>query len=367
MDIRVSRGDLLAAVKHATPRLGLPVALHATEESVAVHATTPNGDVLVTLPAATSGTGVAAVYPARLAAVLAACDGDHARIASHGATVEVSVESSATDWTMFTLPAVDAGMLGPPPDPVGGSDHVVLGADALRAVARVVHAASRDESRPLLAAVKLTAGGGRVRAVATDSYRLAACECGGVGELSVVVPAHEMRAALRRAEAAGELIVAAQGGRIMLATDTMIVRARGLAGVERYPDDQRLFRDAAGDNGATLGGVDVLRRLLAAVRHVGAAGDGPVRISTAPDQNRLRVSQRGSDGTTAVEHVTVDPPAVIPEIGVNGAFLADALNSMLLGASDASITVTTPTRPLLLAATGETSVFTGLLMPIRIG
>ena len=81
---------------------------------------------------------------------------------------------------MRLLPADEFPRLG---EPAGSAVTVDAGpfAEALR---QVIPAASRDDARPILTGVLLTATADGVRLVATDSYRLAVRDLAGVGMLS---------------------------------------------------------------------------------------------------------------------------------------------------------------------------------------
>ena len=66
----------------------------------------------------------------------------------------------------------------------------------LEAVERVVHAASKDEARPVLTGVHLELGLGTLTVAATDSYRLAVrtttLEGGPVEDIQAIVPARAL-------------------------------------------------------------------------------------------------------------------------------------------------------------------------------
>ncbi len=96
-------------------------------------------------------------------------EGDDARIAAGSAKASVRL-----------LPADEFPRVG---EPSGSAVTVDAGpfAEALR---QVIPGASRDDARPILTGVLLTATADGVRLVATDSYRLAVRDLAGVGMLS---------------------------------------------------------------------------------------------------------------------------------------------------------------------------------------
>ena len=68
----------------------------------------------------------------------------------------------------------------------------------LRVIASVGVAAGRDNARPILTAIHLTAGGGEIQAVATDSYRLATATTEHDGpEIDALIPAKWLLTAVK--------------------------------------------------------------------------------------------------------------------------------------------------------------------------
>ena len=86
---------------------------------------------------------------------------------------DVELRSGAATFHIRTLRTED---FPPLPEP-GGDTEVTVPADAfVTTIARVARSASRDETRPVLTGILVTAEGPQLRMVATDSYRLSVKE-----------------------------------------------------------------------------------------------------------------------------------------------------------------------------------------------
>ena len=82
---------------------------------------------------------------------------------------DVEISAGSSRFHLRTIPADDF-----PKFPDAEGDPIKLPAEALReTIGRVARAASRDEARPVLTGVLVTAEGTELTMVATDSYRLA--------------------------------------------------------------------------------------------------------------------------------------------------------------------------------------------------
>ena len=105
---------------------------------------------------------------------------------------EAQISAGRSQFTVRVLPAEEFLRL---PEPAG--DAVTLDAAALSAaLSQVVRAASKDDARPILAGVLMTAEPAGLRLVATDSYRLAMRDLPGTTLMAegqhVLVPARAL-------------------------------------------------------------------------------------------------------------------------------------------------------------------------------
>lgn len=114
------------------------------------------------------------VLPARLMLEVArSLPGSEASFELRAAEQDVEVVSAAATFHIRTLRAED---FPPLPEP-GGENVVAVPAQAfVETINRVARSASRDETRPILTGILVSASGDELRMVATDSYRLSVKE-----------------------------------------------------------------------------------------------------------------------------------------------------------------------------------------------
>ena len=133
--------------------------------------------IRVRTPADTDGEG-SAVVPARLfSEIVRQLEGD--TVSVELADDDAQIEAGRFATTLRTLSAAEFPRL---PEVSEGGVRVEAAAFA-EALRQVVPGASRDDARPILTGVLLTASAGGLRLVATDSYRLALRDLQGVSML----------------------------------------------------------------------------------------------------------------------------------------------------------------------------------------
>lgn len=134
--------------------------------------------IRATAPARVETPGTA-VVPARLVGdIVRALDADEVSVGIDGEQAQLTTARSS--FTVRVLSPDDFPRIGELDAPGVRVDAGAL-SEALR---QVVPAASRDDSRPILTGVLLTATGDGLRLVATDSYRLAVRDLPGVSVLA---------------------------------------------------------------------------------------------------------------------------------------------------------------------------------------
>src|ERR1700690_3965194 len=147
----------------------------------------------------------AAVLPARLLLDVArSLPSETLTMELRAAEQDVELICGPTTFHLRTLRAEDFPSL-PSPSP---DTRVVLPAEAfVQTVARVARSASRDETRPVLTGILMSASAQELRMVATDSYRLSvketALESPLQGSLEANVPARALGELVRIAQQAG--------------------------------------------------------------------------------------------------------------------------------------------------------------------
>jgi len=233
-------------------------------------------------------------------------------------------------------------------------------AEALR---QVVSAASKDEARPILTGVLLTASGGGLRLVATDSYRLAMRDLEGVSMLAegqkVLVAAKGLAEVQRLLSGATDDIDVALGDRdVVFRVGTTEITTRLIEG--DFPNYQQLIpKDYP--NRLTVAR-DALQAAVNRVRLVGQSRDtAPIRLSMSAES--LELSAIAADVGEAHESVEAKYEGSELTVAFNSQFLLDGIDA----AASAEVVLESidPLKPAVLRAT-DTPDFLYLLMPVRI-
>ncbi len=199
MKFRAERDILLEALataaRAAATRGGALPALSGVRLEVkgdVLHLAGSDLDLTVQVDASVAGIddGVC-VIPARLGTdIVRALEAGAVTFSLEGG--EAQIAAGRSQFTVRVLPAEEFLRL---PEPAG--DAVTLDASALSAALhQVVRAASKDDARPILAGVLMTAEPAGLRLVATDSYRLAMRDLPGTTLMAegqhVLVPARAL-------------------------------------------------------------------------------------------------------------------------------------------------------------------------------
>jgi DNA polymerase III subunit beta len=197
MKVRVERADLMAAVtwaaKRISTRAAMPVLsgvlLDGDGDRLTIRAGDgQSGEGVTSVPAEVGEPGRAVVPGKLLAQVLAKLPNEPVALDSDGSYL--SIDCGRSSFKLRTMKAEDY------PKPMASDEDVdqfsLPAARFTRMVDQVSPAASTDEARPVLTAVSLEMGDGKVAAAATDSYRLASksFEVDGVEQqMAALVPA----------------------------------------------------------------------------------------------------------------------------------------------------------------------------------
>src|SRR4030081_925376 len=178
----MSAGDLLAQLQTVTRVASTRSAVQAlsgvmisaqADESPELLATDMDIGLRVPIQAQVARPG-SAVLPARLLLDVArSLPADELTMELRSAEQDVELVCGPTTFHLRTLRAEDFPALPTP----AADNRVVLPAEAfVQTVSRVARSASRDETRPVLTGILMSASGNELRMVATDSYRLSVKE-----------------------------------------------------------------------------------------------------------------------------------------------------------------------------------------------
>jgi DNA polymerase III subunit beta len=251
-----------------------------------------------------------------------------------------------------------------PPFPEADPDSVVeLPANAFVATAlKVAGSASRDETRPVLTGILVSASDRELRMVATDSYRLSVKETTLATALSssfeVNVPARALQELGRLLAHAEDqpLSVSVRQNQVLFTLGRVVLSSRLIDG--QFPNYRQLLPETF-EHELRLAGsefTDVVRRISLL-----AQKNAPLRLAFA--EGELTVSAQTPDVGEARESIPVAFTGEPLEIGFNPEFLRAGLEAIDEG--DVLLKLISPLRPGLIEA-GDESRFRYLIMPIRL-
>jgi len=335
------------------------VLLQARGGSVELRATDMEIGLRVPLEGEVARDG-AVVLPARLLVdVVRALPGDTVSLELRPAEQDVELVAGAATFHIRTLRLEDF----PPFPELDGDERVQVPAPAfVETVGKVARSASRDETRPVLTGILVSASGEELRMVATDSYRLSVketrLEAPLEGAIEANVPARALQELTRIASQSGAeaLSVAVRTNQVVFEAGGTVLSSRLIDG--QFPNYRQLLPDAY-EHELRLDATeftDVVRRISLL-----AQKNAPLRLAFS--EGEVTVSARTPDVGEARETIPVPFQGEPLEIGFNPEFLRDGLEALEGG--DLMLKLISPLRPGLIQA-ADGSGFVYLLMPIRL-
>jgi DNA polymerase-3 subunit beta len=283
---------------------------------------------------------------------------DEVTLETREAERDVELCSGNAVFHLRTLPAEDF-----PSFPVASEEPLRIPAAAFAATVELVaRAASRDDMRPVLTGVLVSAADREMTMVATDSYRLSIkrteLEAEVGGELEANIPARALRELARilvseDAETVEVSLLPNQavfvGGRVVLTTRLIEGQFPNHAQLlpESYDHDVRLPREEF---------LEVTRRVSQLAQR-----NAPLRLSFKPGE--LTVAAETPEVGDATETMPAAFEGEALEIGFNPEFLKDGIESV--DGDELLLRLISPLRPGLLQP-GEGEDFRYLVMPIRL-
>jgi DNA polymerase-3 subunit beta len=335
------------------------VMISAEDSSAELRATDMEIGLRVPLKADVSRPGTV-VLPARLLLdVVRALPADQLTLELRSAEQDVELISGSATFHLRTLRAEDFPTL-PEPSP---DTRIALPLDAfVETVTRVAKSASRDETRPVLTGILMSASGQELRMVATDSYRLSvketALETPLQGSLEANVPARALQELTRIAQQApGDALAVSVGqNQVVFELGEIVLSSRLIDG--QFPNYRQLLPESV-EHELRLASTeltDVVRRIsLLALKNA------PLRLSFS--EGTLTVSAQTPDVGEASEAVPVPFHGEPFEIGFNPEFLRDGLES--IESDELVLKLISPLRPGLIESP-DSGDFVYLIMPIRL-
>jgi DNA polymerase-3 subunit beta len=229
-------------------------------------------------------------------------------------------------------------------------------------VERVARAASRDEVRPILTGILVSAEGTTLTMVATDSYRLSVkrteLESAVATSFEANVPARAMRELARLVSQTGveEIGISLPGSQIVFEVGGVVLSSRLIEG--QFPSYRQLLPDAFDHDVRLPRGelLDVTRRM----RHL-AQRNAPLKLAFA--EGELTVAAETPEIGDASESMPCSFEGEALEIAFNPQFFIEGIESV--ESEELVLRLTSPLRPGLLQAAGDED-FSYLVMPIRL-
>jgi DNA polymerase III subunit beta len=335
------------------------VQISASSNACELRATDMDVGLRVPLEAEVVREGVI-VLPARLLLdVVRSLPAPRVSIELRAAEQDVELVSGNAIFHIRTLRSEDFPPF-PEPDPESA---VSLPAEAFVYTAlKVAGSASRDETRPVLTGILVSASDRELRMVATDSYRLSVketvLETALASAFEVNVPARALQELARVAAHVEdqELQVGVRQNQVVFVLGGVVLSSRLIDG--QFPNYRQLlpesFEHELRVSGAEL--TEVVRRISLL-----AQKNAPLRLSFKPGE--LTVSAQTPDVGEARESLPVAFEGEPLEIGFNPEFLRAGLEAIEQG--DVLVKLISPLRPGLIEAADE-SRFQYLIMPIRL-
>jgi DNA polymerase-3 subunit beta len=301
-----------------------------------------------------------AVLPARLLLdVVRSLPSEQLTLELRSAEQDVELISGAATFHLRTLRAEDFPTL-PSPSP---DTRIALPVEAfVQTVSRVARSASRDETRPVLTGILMSASAQELRMVATDSYRLSvketALDTPLQGSLEANVPARALQELARIAQQApGDALAVSVGqNQVVFELGEIVLSSRLIDG--QFPNYRQLLPESVEHelrlSSAEL--TDVVRRISLL-----AQKNAPLRLSFS--EGMLTVSAQTPDVGEASEAIPVPFHGEPFEIGFNPEFLRDGLES--IESDELVLKLISPLRPGLIESP-DSGDFVYLIMPIRL-
>ena len=302
----------------------------------------------------------AAVLPARLVLeVVRSLPGDTVTLELRQQEQDVELISGPAKFHLRTLRAEDFPTL-PSPDL---TTRMTLPTEVFVETAlQVSRSASKDETRPVLTGVLISAGAQELTMVATDSYRLsvkhATLAAALEGTIEANVPARALQELARIAQSVSEpeLAVSTGQNQVVFEIGDIVLSSRLIDG--QFPNYRQLLPESVEHELRLASGevADVVRRVSLL-----AQKNAPLRLGFS--EGELTVSAQTPDVGEASETLPVPFAGEPFEIGFNPEFLRDGLESV--ESDELVLKLISPLRPGLIESP-DGGEFVYLIMPIRL-
>jgi DNA polymerase III subunit beta len=334
------------------------VLIAASESTVTLSATDLDMGLRTTVDADVAEEGSVLLPGRLLAEVVRSLADPTVEIESREAEHDVEIRSGSSSFHLRVLPAEDFPQLPAPSDEGLKIPAKELGAS----IELVARAASRDDMRPVLTGVFVTASGSEMTMVATDSYRLAVkrteLEADLGGEIEANIPARALRELGRilSSEAVEQATVSLLPTQAVFQAGAIVLTTRLIEG--QFPNFRQLLPESYEHDVrlARADFLDVTRRVSQLAQR-----NAPLRLAFSSGE--LTVAAETPDVGDARETMPVAFEGESLEIGFNPEFLKEGIESV--EGDEILLRLISPLRPGLLQPV-EGEDFRYLVMPIRL-
>jgi DNA polymerase-3 subunit beta len=227
-----------------------------------------------------------------------------------------------------------------------------------RALAQVVVAASRDETRPVLTGVLFEGDASELRLVATDSYRLAlrTLPITGADGLKMLVPARAVQEAARLS-GAEQIRLSTGGSQVTFEAGNTVVRSRLIEG--EFPAYRQLLPDTLPNH------LEADRAsFIESLRRVAIVAQDGAHFFLELDEAEVRFTCQSQGLGDANEVVDADYKGDPMRVAFNPAYLQGGVEAV--EDERVRIELADAQRPCLVRGAAADR-FVYLLMPVRIG
>jgi DNA polymerase-3 subunit beta len=355
---RLQLAGRAVSTRSAMPSLG-GILVSATTGSVGLRATDMEVGLSLSLDADVESEG-AALLPGRLLVDVARSlpAGEQVGLEMRPEQRDVEITAGSSRFHLRTLSVEDFPRL---PEIEGETMTMPAGAFA-DTVERVARAASRDEVRPILTGILVSAEERTLTMVATDSYRLSVkhteLEQPVAQALEANVPARALRELSRivASEGAEEVEIALPGNQVLFRAGGVVLSSRLIEG--QFPSYRQLIPESF-DHEVRLPRAE----FLDAARRVSqlAQRNAPLRLAFA--EGELTIAAETPEVGDASEAMPAPFSGEALEIAFNPEFLVAGIESV--DSDEIVVRLTSPLRPGLLEPL-ERDDFRYLVMPIRL-
>lgn len=332
------------------------IALIAGDDGIKLRATNLETGIDVRVEGTIETPGVAVLPAGVLRDITSSMSGNGELRLEHAGETVVIADGKARS-TLKTLPSEDFPILPIPDAPT--SEFRLPGAVLKNLVASVVSFASTSTVRPELASVLITAEGGTLKAVATDSFRLAEKKLsltGSIPPFTMLTPAKNAIDIIQTLPDT-EIAVSLDEHQCVFTWEGGLVTTRLVAA--NYPDYAQIIPKSF------VAEASVIKKdFETALRRTAVFSDTfqKVRLALDPGEKRVRLSAQNADIGESNEEVAGSVSGDAVELSFNHRYLFAPLS--IISAESITLSASGIGRALVLRGSGDSS-FLYLVMPMN--